>query len=305
MPLVSIVIPAYNAGAYLRETLDSVMRSTLRDFEVIVIDDGSKDRTAEIASAFPSQVRVISQPNAGMSASRNRGVSMSDSEYIALLDSDDVWHPRKLELQVRTLQERADHDVCFTRFTPWWGEDAAAFLAEPRTGAVDEAMSGWVYHHLILTNWCLPSSMLWRRSTWQQTGPFLCNDQQTDDWEYIIRATRDHRFVRLDESLVLYRQVASSLSRRVPARNTPELMRDALLARYGRASPDGTPVDERQLSDWRYLGWATFADMHCARGDLRTGMDVFSRLLREGPKRGETVMRVAKSLRRRVFPKPA
>jgi glycosyltransferase involved in cell wall biosynthesis len=297
------VIPAYNAEAYLRETLESVMRSTLRDFEIIVIDDGSKDRTAEVAASFPSQVRLVSQANAGMSASRNRGLAMSDSEFVALLDSDDIWHPQKLEFQLRALHQRNDHDFCFTRFTPWWGDSASAFFAEPRTGTVDDAMSGWVYHHLILTNWCLPSSMLWRRSAWQQTGPFLCNDQQTDDWEYIIRATQQHRFIRLDEPMVLYRQVASSLSRRVPASNTPELMRDALLARYGTASPDDTPVDRQELGQWRYLGWANFADMHCARGDLRTGLSVFSRLLREGPQRGETLMRIAKSLRRRAFPK--
>jgi glycosyltransferase involved in cell wall biosynthesis len=305
MPRVSIVIPAFNAEAYIADTLQSVMHSSFDDLEVLVIDDGSRDRTAEIASSFPAPVRVVSQPNAGMSASRNRGIAMSDSEYIALLDSDDVWHPRKLEHQIRALQQRPDHDVCFTRFTPWPGGDAAAFLAEPRQGTVDESMSGWVYHQLILTNWCLPSSMLWRRSAWNQTGPFLCNDQQTDDWEYIIRASRAHRFVRLDESMVLYRQVASSLSRRVPPRNTPELMREELLARYGRHSPDGQAIDEAELAYWSHLGWATFADMHCARGDLRTGLGVFARLLRQGPKRTDSALRVAKSLRRRLFPKTA
>lgn len=305
MPRVSVVIPAFNAEALIAETLESVVASTFGDFEVLVIDDGSKDRTVEVASRFGGKVRVVSQPNAGSSAARNRGADLTDSEFIAFLDSDDIWHPRKLACQVDVLEQRPDHGVCFTRFTPWAGGSSRAFREEPRSGMVDETMSGWVYHHLILTNWCLPSSMLVRRSAWQQTGPFLCDDQQTDDWEYIIRATQSQRFVRLDESMVLYRQVASSLSRRVPQRNTPELMRQTLLSRYGRRSPDGRALDEAELAYWSYLGWATFADMHCARGNLRTGLNVFAELLRDGPRRADSFMRLAKSLRRRAFPKIA
>lgn len=95
MPRVSVVIPAYNAAALLAPTLESVLNSTYRDLEVIVVNDGSQDETAAVASDFGPRVRVISQKNAGMSASRNRGIQDSDSEFIALVDSDDIWHPQK------------------------------------------------------------------------------------------------------------------------------------------------------------------------------------------------------------------
>ena len=92
MPRVSVVIPAYNAAALLGGTLESTLNSIYQDMEIIVVNDGSQDETAGVASSFGHRVRVITQKNAGMSASRNRGIEESDSEFIALLDSDDIWH---------------------------------------------------------------------------------------------------------------------------------------------------------------------------------------------------------------------
>ena len=303
MARVSIVVPAFNAGRFIRQTLQSVLASSWSDFEVVVIDDGSSDDTVAQATGLDPRIRIVSRPNAGMSASRNLGVASSDSEFIALLDADDLWHPEKLRCQLDALAQRPDHGLCFTAFNWWWGEDCPAFFAERRIGAVDAIMSGWVYHHLILDNHALPSSVLLRRSAWNQQGPFRCDNQQTDDWEYLVRASTQFRFVRLSESFVLYRQVANSLSKRTARVNTHENMRSQLLARFGLQSPDGTPVDSAQLAKFQYLGHRNFADLHCARGDLGLGLSGFAQLLREGPHRRESLVRLGKSLFRRVFPK--
>lgn len=305
MPRISVVIPAYNAAKLLGPTLDSVLRSSYLDFEVIVVDDGSKDDTAAVASSFGPKVRVLSQANAGMSASRNRGVECSDSEFIALVDSDDLWHPRKLEFQIAALDRQSDHAFCFTEFTVWDGNEpeSVAFMAQPRSGTIDANFTGWIYHHMILTNWALPSSTIFRRQAWNAMGPFLCADQQTDDWEYFVRCSQSYRFTRLAEPMVLYRQHAASLSRRLPSRNTGELMRESLISRFGMNSKDGTPVDLIALTRERYLGWSNFADAHCARGDLGVGLGAFAKLLRDGPNRGTSLTRIVKSVGRRVFPK--
>jgi glycosyltransferase involved in cell wall biosynthesis len=303
MPRVSIVIPAYNAGNLIRPTLQSVLASTEGDFEVIVIDDGSSDNTAEAASGLDPRIKVISRSNAGMSATRNFGVAQGDSEFVALLDADDLWHPEKLRLQLQALSERPDFGFCFTGFTWWWGDDKPAFMAEARTGAVDPTMYGWVYHHLILDNHALPSSVMLRRSAWDHLGPFRCDNQQTDDWEYLVRASHSFRFVRLQESFVLYRQLQSSLSKRVPAQNFHEQMRADLIRRFGLQSPDGTEVDRRQLEAFQFKGHSNFADMHCARGELALGLRSFAALLQQGPRRSETLTRLGKSLFRRAFPK--
>lgn len=305
MPRVSVVIPAFNAARYIGATLESVLRSTFTDLDIVVIDDGSSDETASVASDCGHPVRVVSRPNAGMSASRNLGIDSSDSEFVALLDSDDIWHPQKLDWQVRAMTERQDHDFCYTAFTFWDGGPLPGYAAEPRTGCIDEEQSGWIYHRLILENWALPSSVLFRRSAWQALGPFLCDMQQTDDWEYLVRASRSHRFVRLAESMVLYRQHAASLSRRVPRVNVTEEMRESLISRFGLASPDGTPVDVRALNRMRAAGWRNFGDAHCARGDLEIGIRTFGHLLWRGPERARTAEKLAKSLVRRVAPRKA
>lgn len=313
MARVCIVVPAYNAQAHLAQTLDSVARQTCRDWELVVVDDGSTDGTAAIAEAFAQSitpqgppVRVIRQANAGLSAARNRGIASSGSELIALLDSDDVWHPQKLERQLAALQARPTADFCFTGFAWWSGEDPADWLTIRFDGgpAIDESLSGWIYHRLILENHALPSSWLVRRSAWQRLGPLRCEDQKTDDWEYIVRASRDHVFVALKEDLVLYRQVAGSLSRRLTPENGGELMRERLIGRYGLASPDGTPVDRQALQQQRYQGWRHFADAHCARGELGLGLRTFATLLRRGPRRGHTLLSLGMALRRRLFPRP-
>lgn len=303
MPRVSVVIPAYNAERFLAATVESALASTFRDLEVVIVNDGSKDGTQAVAESFGSRVRVVNQANAGMSPSRNRGIESSDSEFIALLDSDDIWHPAKVAAQVDALTQRPGYGFSFSDFIFWDGQDRPGFAEEPRTGAVDPGFDGWIYHRLIVENWALPSSVLFRRSAWRHLGPFLCDDYKTDDWEYLVRGSRHHRYVRLSEPMVLYRQHAHSLSQKVAAAPVGELMREALIRRYGTSSPDGQEVDHVALQRESYLGWSNFADVHCAKGDLSTGLKTFAQLLLKGPRRGSTATKLAKSLFRRAFPK--
>src|SRR3972149_3633636 len=96
---VSVVIPCYNGAVYLHETIESALAQTHSPLEVLVIDDGSTDDSAAIADSFGSPVRVIRQTNQGESVARNRGIDEARGDWIAFLDSDDVWNPTKLERQ--------------------------------------------------------------------------------------------------------------------------------------------------------------------------------------------------------------
>ncbi len=303
MPRVNIVVPAYNAEAFIADTVRAALQQTFTDLQVTVIDDGSKDATAANAALDDHRVRVISQENRGMSRSRNRGMADADSEFVALLDADDLWHPEKLRLQLQALQDRPNHDFCFTGFDVWHGEPRPDYFREPRSGRIDETLSGWIYPRLILDNHALPSSVLWRRSAWDSMGGFLTDNMQTDDWEYLVRASTRHRFVRLAESFVLYRQHPVSLSRRIPATNTTELMRADLIRRFGMSSPPGHDVDPQALRAFQHRGWCNFADAHCAKGDLGLGLRTFAGLIGSGPNRGATAVKCAKSLFRRWVPK--
>lgn len=103
---VSAVIPAYNAGKFIAETIKSAVAQTYPLTEIIVVDDGSSDDTAEVAARFPN-TRVIRRPNGGQAAARNTGVNAARGEWIALLDHDDLWHPKKTEVQVQCITEDA------------------------------------------------------------------------------------------------------------------------------------------------------------------------------------------------------
>ena len=106
-PLVSVIIPAYNAQAFLRATLDSALAQTYGNLEVIVVDDGSRDDTVAIAEAYAARdarVHLLKKTNGGVSSARNAGIAASRGDYVAFLDADDVWHPEKIAAQMETLR---------------------------------------------------------------------------------------------------------------------------------------------------------------------------------------------------------
>ena len=113
MPKVSVIIPTHNRRELVREAIASVLAQSFSDFELIVVDDGSEDGTAEAVREF-LDVRYVYQPNRGVSAARNHGVSLSTGELIAFLDSDDLWQPCKLERQVVFFVEHAEAQICQT-----------------------------------------------------------------------------------------------------------------------------------------------------------------------------------------------
>jgi glycosyltransferase involved in cell wall biosynthesis len=98
-PLVSVIIPVYNSECYLSEAIESVLSQTYRSLELIVVDDGSTDRTRDIALSFPELIYIY-QANSGTSAARNRGIHVAKGDYIAFLDADDLWLPDKITLQI-------------------------------------------------------------------------------------------------------------------------------------------------------------------------------------------------------------
>ncbi len=118
--LISCVIPVFNGERYLGEALESVLAQSYQPLEVIVVDDGSTDGTAEVARRYGERVRYVWQPNAGETAARNLGLTAAQGEFIAFLDADDVWHSEKLERQIARFQERPEIDLCFTQIQHFW-----------------------------------------------------------------------------------------------------------------------------------------------------------------------------------------
>ena len=117
LPLVSVVIPAYNCERYLGRAIRSVLAQTYPRIECIVVDDGSTDGTAEVIDRFGSAVRAIRQENGGAAAARNAGIRTATGRYIAFLDADDYWLRNKLELQIHILEKNPDLVLISTGLT--------------------------------------------------------------------------------------------------------------------------------------------------------------------------------------------
>ena len=132
---VSVVIPVHDGERYLGEAIESVLGQTAPPFETIVVDDGSTDASAAVAERYAPRVRVCSQPNAGIGAARNRGVSLAQGDHVAFLDADDLWEPRKLELQLTAMAAEPGPDIVLGHVRqfvdPSLDAEAAARIACP------------------------------------------------------------------------------------------------------------------------------------------------------------------------------
>ena len=113
-PLVSVIIPTYNRAWTLKKAIDSVLKQDYKNFELIIVDDGSTDETEALVKKYEKPVRYIQQPNMGVSAARNKGISASSGTLIAFLDSDDYWYPEKLSVQVEFFNKNPDALICQT-----------------------------------------------------------------------------------------------------------------------------------------------------------------------------------------------
>lgn len=273
MPKVSVVIPAYNTSSFICTTLRSVLISTFRDLEIVVVDDGSTDATAEMVDAFDSRVRLVRQANAGVSVARNSGIQSSDSELLAFLDSDDVWHPQKLELQLRALEHNPKYAMAYSEFLPWDGESPLCWSPIPDGDRLVADLSGWIYHHLILTNWALPSTWLMRRTVVDSVGGFEAGMSMGEDWDLIIRISREFQIAKLASPLVRYRLSRAQTTKRLAARNEAVEMRQRFLSAYGETGPDGSRVDEVKLRQRQRDACYYFGLDHIVSGNLRMGID--------------------------------
>jgi glycosyltransferase involved in cell wall biosynthesis len=206
MPLVSVVIPTYNYGRYLPETIDSVLGQTYADREIIVIDDGSTDDTAEIIRRYGDKVIYLAQANTGLPATRNRGCAVARGEYFAFLDADDVWLPNKLEVQVRALERNPDIGmVCGSM-------NRIDIDSRPLPGPKPSDPPGETTIEMLERGTALPSTWMIRRSCFEGVGGFDEQLTSMEDYEFALRVAMHCKVACLPEVLVNYRVHSDSLS---------------------------------------------------------------------------------------------
>jgi glycosyltransferase involved in cell wall biosynthesis len=211
-PLVSVLIPAYNAQAWLAQTIESVLNQTYKNIELIVVDDGSKDRTAEIGRLFSCErVRICTQRNQGASVARNHAFSLSRGDLIQWLDADDLLDRQKIELQVNAYKESNDPR---TLLASAWG----TFMYRPRKANFsksslwcDLAPEEWLLRKLEEPIYMQTACWLVSRELTEAAGPWNSNLWVDDDGEYFCRVVLKSQKVRfVENSKVFYRVVGAS-----------------------------------------------------------------------------------------------
>jgi glycosyltransferase involved in cell wall biosynthesis len=210
MSRVSVVIPAYNAMAYLPETMESVLNQNFNDFEVIVVNDGSSDETEEwVSQIIDPRVKLISQENKGLAGARNTGIHHAQGEYITFLDADDLWEPSKIEKQVRILEENPEVALVYTwvSYIDEKGESTGRVFKNQAEGDVWKKL---IEHNIVE---CGSVAMV-RRSCLETVGLFDQNlGSYVEDWDMWLRMASRYPFKVVKEPLVYYRQCSNSASR--------------------------------------------------------------------------------------------
>lgn len=257
-PRVSVVIPAFNRERFLASAVDSVLAQTLRDWELVIVDDGSSDGTLRIAREYAAnheRITAVHQPNGGVAAARNRGLAATDprSEYVTFLDSDDLWLDNALEVLVAALDAHptavAAHALSRSideSGTVIEGDDLEEQL-RARVGYHDGQVTPTAldapttFAEMIHHNWVsTPGAQLTRRSAIDRIGLFDPVTDPADDWDFALRLTRVGDLVMVDRTVLLWRRHPNTLT------NTSERTRRAYFEVRRKALTDPTNTAEQK-----------------------------------------------------------
>lgn len=210
-PLVSVVIPAYNAARTIAKTLDSALGQEISDIEVIVVDDGSRDDTAAVVRRNGDpRVRLLQRANGGVASARNAGIEAARGIWVAFLDADDIWLPHKLARQLELMSAQPGCQA--SQGSAYFVDDELRPLKLRRCVPVDDPLLTFLRFQNLPN---AASSWVVRRSLIEQIGPFNPDLVILEDWEFSLRLARYANPICIDEPLTLYRIHAGNTSRNI------------------------------------------------------------------------------------------
>ena len=285
-PLVSVIMPAYNTGKYIGEAIDSVLAQDYPNKELIVIDDGSRDDTVDQIQSYGDQLTLITQSNQGSAVARNAGLKAAKGEFIAFLDSDDLWLPGKLTAQVNHLQQHPDIGMVFSRWKVWKPDQQGVFPSASSPESPTERKdtppdivperSGWLYNRLLFTSALHTITVMARRSLVDAVGPFDTELKRGQDYDYWIRASRHTQIHQLDRAYALYRIHGQGCVRRWPHVNYERVVVEKALQRWGLEGPNGETTPAKAIRKRLAETSFTFGYHHFWEGDPLLALKAFT-----------------------------
>jgi glycosyltransferase involved in cell wall biosynthesis len=209
LPIISCIVPVFNGERYLSAAVKSILKQSYQSLEIIVVDDGSTDRTAEVIEHCGGQVRFLRQPNAGTAAARNLGLSAAAGEFIAFLDADDLWHPEKLERQMARFQARPELDYCVAHVQNFWIPELIEEERRFRDHRISKPLPGYS-----------TGTLLARHALFESVGPFDVTIRHADDTDWFLRASEHGVAMELLPDVLLYRRLHQTNLSRLRASNS-------------------------------------------------------------------------------------
>lgn len=216
-PLLSIIIPTYNRAHLLKQALKSIQNQTFKDYEIIIVNDGSKDNTDEIVSQSELNINYIKQKNAGLNAARNVALKQARGKYIALLDDDDLWLDFKSGLQIKILEKYPHIAYIFSDFYIFnetnklsnglqtWFQDQLNWdyvfddytninniIKVEKKNKIEKFYTGNIYFELLKNPLILPSTVIFRKSILKNELKFYEKDSLFGDWDFFARLAKNH-----------------------------------------------------------------------------------------------------------------
>ncbi len=276
MPLVSVVIPAYNAARWISETLDSVLAQDYPDSEVIVVDDGSTDGTSAVVAGYPS-VRCIRKPNGGQASARNVGIRNASGQYVAFVDADDLWLPAKLRLQMALL----DRTGLAWAYSDAFSLDDATGRVLYTFGNLRRMYGGDVLKPLLFGDFIPSPTPVIRRSVFEAAGFFDESEimRNREDWEMWLRIAARYPVGLVDQPLAYYRSHPTSSTTLEPSAIAFKSQCDVIDRAVAREPERLGPLRNQAIANVNIRIGCTLA----RNGDLAMARNLFERAIRLAP----------------------
>ncbi|MDD4803086.1 MAG: glycosyltransferase [Syntrophomonas sp.] len=240
-PLVSVIIPAYNHELYIEEALQSVVNQTYNNIELIVINDGSKDGTAKVITEFISRnqhynIKYISKTNEGICRTLNKGLEIAKGSYFALLASDDMWTPERIEKQVYFMERNQNiglvfSDHYFIRFTELTQIKATDYKPNIRKCFKNGIQNINIYEKLLTEDIIPALTVLIRKECFDKVGGFD-NNLKAEDYDMWLRISKEFPIAFIDEPLAYYRVHDTNVSNKTMSLDTLKTVRAIMQKQY-------------------------------------------------------------------------
>ncbi|HBG81379.1 TPA: hypothetical protein DDW69_00905 [candidate division CPR2 bacterium] len=214
MSKVSILVPVYNGGKYLKNTLESLLSQTHEDFEILIVDDGSTDNSADVIKSFSdSRIKYFKQENSGRPAvPRNKALKKATGDYIGLCDQDDLWSEEKLEKQLAIFKENRDSDIGIVAAEANMIDEKSSIIGRIKLKKTGYLGPEEFFLNLLPEDFVTACSVLAKKEVFHELGGFKEDLVGTDDYEMWLRASQKYGFYGMEECLCSWRKLGNSLS---------------------------------------------------------------------------------------------